>query len=317
MLLTGCSGFIGGISAESLLRQGARAIGLMREPGKDCYLTRSGLDQRMSICSGDLGDPQYVQAAVAEHAVDAVLHLAGKAILGRGDSAEAYAINTLATHNLLEALRRHRPHAVFVLASTDMVYGPGSSRPFDERMRPRPHNPYAQSKYESELLAERYAQTHDIAVGIVRLSNVYGRGDMNFSRLVPGAIRTLLTGQRLKLRSDGQSIRDFVHVDDVVRGLLAFADALIAGRLRGDVCNLAAGQSVRVVDLVLWLLQATGRPDLAPELGPPEVGADTERRCSIAKADRHLGWSPLVNLHQGLAWTADWYNNAGFGKQGE
>lgn len=319
VLITGCSGFIGGVASATLVAAGAAVVGLIRNPAKDSFLTRTGLDrhERMILLAGDLRDQDYVRDAIASHRVDTVLHLAGEAILSKSDGRDTYVLNTAMTDNLLQAIAGHRPDAVFVLASTDMVYGPGSRRPFEETMHPRPHNPYAQSKLESEMLVARYVEQGDTVAGIVRLSNVYGGGDMNFSRLIPSTVCRLLAGETPTLRSDGQSIRDFIHVDDVVSGLMDFSATLSAGKMNGEVCNLAAGRSVRVVDVVAQLLDAAACPERIPEFGPPDARADAERHTSIDKASRLLHWAPRISLQQGLARTLDWYKKAGFKSTGK
>ena len=319
VLVTGCSGFIGGVVSAALIAAGATVVGLVRNPAKDCYLTLTGLDrhERMLMITGDLLDQEYVHNAIANHSVDAVLHLAGEAILGKDDDADVYVLNTVATGNLLRAIANIRPNAVFVLASTDMVYGPGSRQPFEEAMLPQPHNSYAQSKYEAEMLVARYVEQGDIIAGIIRLSNVYGGGDLNFSRLIPGTIRRVLAGETPMLHSDGRSIRDFIHVDDVVRGFLDFSAALKAGNLNGEVINLAAGRSVRVMDVVTQLLDAAACSERVLKLGPPDLCADVQRYTSIENARRQLHWAPQISLKQGLAQTIDWYENTGFKSTGE
>lgn len=310
VLVTGISGFVGGIAARDLLAQGAGVIGVMRDPDKACLLNQAGMAQHVAVHRGDLKSVEDLRAVFASHHIDAVLHLAGEAILGKDQSQGAYNSNAAITLNLLETLQDDAPETALLLASSDMVYGPGSGRPFEEDMPPRPHNPYARSKLESEQLLQRFAEQHPAPVGIVRLSNVYGGGDFNFSRLIPGIASTIASGHQPSMRSDGQSVRDFVHVDDVVRGMLIFLSRLMAGEMRGQICNLAAGRSVRVIEVVIQLLAAAGRQDLYPRLGEPDEGGDRERWVSVQKAERLLGWTPEVDLGEGLAETMDWYQTA-------
>ena len=314
VLITGCSGFIGGILAEALLASGATVVGMLRDPAKDCYLTRSEIDKnkRFTSASGDLRDEQYVDDVFSKHPVDAVFHLAGEAILGKDGGSDAYSQNRTVTQNLLLALKAHRQSASFLQASTDMVYGPGSARPFDESMEPQPHNPYAQSKRDSEMLVARHVEHEDLVAGIVRLSNVYGGGDTNLSRLIPGIVCQILAGEAPVLRSDGQSVRDFVHVIDVVHALMTLSNELSRGNQNGEIYNIASGQSVRVLDLVNEMLKAAACEDREPILGVPDSQADAQRHVSINKAHSCLGWEPQISLSRGIAMTINWYENAGF-----
>lgn len=313
VLVTGCSGFIGGNLSGTLLKAGANVVGLSRNPYKDCYLTRVGLHrhERMTLICADLYDLAHVKNSLASIPVDAIFQCAGEAILGNKTGPSGYSINTTSTSNLLLAARESSPGATFLLASSDMVYGPGSSRPFVETMPPGPHNPYGTSKFESEERVAEFVERGDILAGVIRLSNVYGGGDMNLSRLVPGLVCQLLSGGRPKLRSDGQSVRDFLHIDDAVRGFLMFAEALRLEKFNGEVFNIASGSSVRVIDLVNYALTAAAVEDWSPPLGPPDRQADAQRHVSIQKAGEKLKWIPEVTLEHGIKQTFEWYDRNG------
>jgi CDP-glucose 4,6-dehydratase len=168
-------------------------------------------------------------------------------------------------------------------------------------------HPYEASKSCADLIAASYAHTYDMPVGIARFGNVYGGGDLNFSRIVPDTIRSLLRGQRPVIRSDGTNLRDYVYVKDVVRGYLELADRLDRDGVCGEAFNFSGERPTSVLEIVTRIRELMGRTDLEPDIRNTARGEIKDQYLSAAKARERLGWVPEYDLDRGLAETIAWY----------
>jgi CDP-glucose 4,6-dehydratase len=244
-----------------------------------------------------------------EDGVDTVFHLAAQAIVGVANRAplSTWESNVRGTYTLLEACREVGvPHVV--VASSDKAYGAHDELPYREDFPLRPTYPYDVSKACTDLIARSYAATHDMPVAVTRLANVYGGGDLNFSRLVPDTARALVRGERPVIRSDGSPRRDYIYVEDAVEAYLAVAESLDRPELRGRAWNAGAGEPVEVRELVRRLIAASGR-DVEPDVrgdGTP-AGEIAHQYLDSSAIRAELGWSPRWDLARGLRETYAWY----------
>jgi CDP-glucose 4,6-dehydratase len=311
VLFTGAQGFIGSWVAERLLDEGAEVLVLDRPPAELSRYRLRGLHERCIAVTADLLDPASLSAVLDEHGVQAVFHLAATAIVGSAKTSplSTYEVNVRGTWNLLEACRvAGEPPGRVVVASTDKAYGVHENLPYREDHALQPHYPYDASKACADIIARSYAHTFGLPVAVTRFGNVFGGGDVNFSRLIPGTIAALLAGERPVIRSNGLMERDFLYAEDAVTAYLAVAGSLDRPELCGRAWNASIGCPVSVLEVVTRLIEISGlqvEPDVHGR-GTPH--GELERQwldCSAIAAD--LGWTPAWDLQRGLRATFEWY----------
>jgi CDP-glucose 4,6-dehydratase len=314
VLVTGAQGFIGSWLAERLLDEGARVVVPRRDVHPDARFVTDGLAERCDVVLADLVDYTALMRVINEYSVDAVFHLGAQTIVGTANRSplSTFETNIRGTYNLLEACRAvgvvGSPIARIVVASSDKAYGPHSELPYTESFALQPRYPYDVSKACTDLLARSYADTYGLPVAVTRLANVYGGGDLNWSRVVPDTARALARGDRPVIRSDGTPERDYIYVEDAVDAYLAIAASLDREELWGRAWNAGAGEPRSVMEVVTRLIEVSGRdaePDIRGE-GTPHGEIDRQFLDSTAIRDE-LGWCPRWDLGQGLRATWDWY----------
>ncbi len=309
VLVTGATGIVGSWLCEELLGRGARVIALVLDDDPQSRLYAEGIVNGCTVVRGNLAIFADCMRAINAHAVDAVFHLGAQTIVGTAyrDPLETFESNIRGTYNLLEAARRLAPLVTsFVVASSDKAYGDSPVLPYTEALPLAGKHPYDVSKSCTDLLATSYAHTYGLPVTIARCGNIYGGGDLNWSRIVPGTIRSLIGGQRPVLRSDGQNIRDYIYVRDVVSAYIALCEAANQPGVDGEAFNFSPQTGYSVVAIV----DAIGRAlDMRPD--PLILGSATmeirDQTLDATKARERLGWSATWSLADGLAETVRWY----------
>jgi CDP-glucose 4,6-dehydratase len=311
VLFTGAQGFIGSWVAERLLDEGAEVLVLDRPPAELSRFVLRGLHERCTAVAADLLDPASLRTAIEGHGVQAVFHLAATAIVGSAGASplSTYEVNVRGTWNLLEACRvAHTPPVRVVVASTDKAYGVHESLPYREDHALQPRYPYDASKACADIIARSYAHTFGLPVAVTRFGNVFGGGDFNFSRLIPGTIEALLAGERPVIRSNGLMERDFLYAEDAVTAYLSVAGSLDRPELHGRAWNASIGRAVSVLEVVTRLVEISGL-GLEPDVhGRGTPHGELERQwldSSAIAAD--LGWTPAWDLQRGLQATFEWY----------
>jgi CDP-glucose 4,6-dehydratase len=311
VLFTGAQGFIGSWVSEGLLDRGAEVLVLNRPSLEGSHFRLRGLHERCLPVTADLLDIGSLSNAIEEHGIQAVFHLAAATIVGAatGSPLSTYEVNVRGTWNLLEACRlASEPPRKIVVASTDKAYGIHEDLPYHEGSALQPHYPYDTSKACADMIARSYAHTYGLPVAVTRFGNVFGGGDINFSRLIPGAIRALLAGERPIMRSDGRMERDFLYTEDAVTAYLAVADSLDRVEMHGRAWNASIGHPVAVLEIVKQLMKIAGRgdePDVRGE-GTPHGEISSQWLDSSAITEQ-LGWAPEWDLRRGLEATYEWY----------
>ena len=218
--------------------------------------------------------------------------------------------NVQGTWTLLEACRTSAVPVQVVVASSDKAYGNQTVLPYTEETPLRGRHPYDVSKSCADLIAQAYNTSYGLPVVITRCGNLYGGGDLNWSRLIPGTIRAALTGERPIIRSDGLAVRDYVYVEDGVRAYLAAAEALAAcPDLGGQAFNFGYDAPLSVLDVVKAVLHEVGRPDLEPDVRAETTNEIPAQYLDSSKARRVLQWTPQIGLQQGLRRTVAWYRD--------
>ena len=308
-LVTGATGLLGGWLTRDLVEAGADVVCVVRDWVPRSELLSTSLMQRVRLVRGDVRDQALVERVLGEYEVDAVFHLAAQTIVGvaNRNPVSTFESNIQGTWSVLEACRRSPTVKEIVLASSDKAYGDHDVLPYDETAALQGAHPYDVSKSCADLVARSYAVTYGLPVAITRCGNFYGGGDLNWNRIVPGTIRSVLRGERPVIRSDGTLIRDYFYVEDGSAAYLALAEAIaVRPDLRGEAFNFSNEVQVSVLDLahrILRVMQSSLEPDVRNE-------ARNEIRhqyLSAGKARRELGWSPRFTLDTGLERTIAWY----------
>lgn len=307
ILVTGATGFIGSHLVRALLDRGAELhVYALPTNEPESELVRSGDLERAQVHRGRLEDPRPLQQAVRDAAPEFVFHLGAQTLVGpaREEPEATFAANIAGTWILLEACRRlsKAPRAI-VVASSDKAYGGKDHLPYVETDALNPGEPYEASKAATDMLARSYGIGYGLATRISRCGNVYGSGDIHWSRLLPGTIRSVLAQERPVLRSDGRYVRDYVHVDDVVAGYLALGTADVAS---GEPFNFASGEKLTVLEVVRLVAEAVG-VDVDPVITNTAVGEIREQYLDSSKARTMLGWVPRRRMRESLPEIIEWY----------
>jgi len=309
VLVTGATGLVGGWLVRRLVEARADVVCLVRDQVPTSELYRSRLVDRVRVVAGDLCDQALLERALGEYEIDTVFHLAAQTIvtIANRNPVSTFESNIRGTWNLLEAARRSPRVRQIVVASSDKAYGDQEILPYDENTPLQGRHPYDVSKSCADLIAHTYAHTYGLRVGITRCGNFFGGGDLNWNRIVPGTIRSILRGERPVIRSDGLFVRDYFYVEDGAHAYLTLAEALAADRAKpGEAFNFSNEIELTALDLARKILTAMGST-LEPDVRN-EASNEIRRQClSAERARKQLGWKPLFELDPGLERTIDWY----------
>jgi len=312
VLVTGATGFLGGWLVKELVERGARVVALVRDAAPRSMLVRDHLVSRIDVVRGSLADRSLLRRVMCEYEISTVFHLGAQALVGvaRADPIGTLEANVAGTWNVLEAAR-HSPIHTLVAASSDKAYGPSPNLPYVETHPMEGRYPYDVSKSCADLICRMYAETYGVPVCITRCGNLFGGGDLNFSRTIPGAIRATARGERFIIRSDGHYVRDFIYVRDAVLGYLLLAETMaLDSGLRGEAFNFSLGVGLTVLEVVGKVLALMARPDLTPIIQNIATDELREQYLVADKARRVLGWAPQFTMEQGLRETIAWYTSA-------
>ena len=310
VFVTGATGLVGSWLVKELIERGARVAVLVRDRDPQSELIRSGTIAHTTVVDGRLENYGDLERGINEHECDTVIHLGAQAIVGTANRSPlpTFEANVRGTYNLLEACRVHSGLVKrVVVASSDKAYGTSEVLPYTEDMPPRGEHPYDVSKSCADLIAHTYAGTYDMPIVVARCGNIYGGGDLNWSRIIPGTIQSLRKGERPIIRSDGKFTRDYVYVQDAVSAYLAMAEGIDKPGVRGEAFNFGPQEPLTVLQIVDTLRRLMGREDLKPDIRDEAKGEIRDQYLSSAKAERVLGWKPAFALEDGLKETVAWY----------
>lgn len=300
---------VGSHLVQQLVSAGAEVTCLVRDHAPQSLFYRLGLDSHVRIVNGDITDQGVLERTLGEYEVQSVFHLAAQAIVGvaNRNPTSTWETNIRGTWTLLEACRRSPRLQQVILASSDKAYGRAEQLPYDEQTPLAAIHPYDLSKACADLIAKSYAATFGLNIGITRCGNFFGPGDLNWNRIVPGTIRSLVRGQRPVIRSDGRFLRDYFYVEDGATAYMVLAERLAQRPdWSGEAFNFSHEQPIEVVDLVARIagLMEIDLPPIVLNEATHEIRA---QHLSAAKAREWLGWRPRYDLNSGLKQTIEWY----------
>ncbi len=308
VLVTGGTGFAGGWLVHRLLELGADVVCIVRDWVPRSPLLQGELPNNVTVVFGDVRDQPLLERALGDYEIELVFHLAAQTIvpIANRNPVETFDTNIRGTAALLEACRRSPQVQGIVVASSDKAYGEQAQLPYREDMPLTPLHPYDVSKACSDLIARSYAATYELPVAVTRAGNFFGGGDLNWSRLIPGTIRSVLRGRRPVIRSDGTPRRDYVYVEDAVEAYLLLARSVADGRVRGEAVNISYERPLTVRQVVDAILAEAG-VELEPVTEGVAAHEIQNQYLDATRARRELGWSPAFDFDEGLRRTVAWY----------
>lgn len=309
VFVTGCTGFLGSWLVDALVEREASVVGLIRDHVPQSMLFSEGTAARIRLVNGDLHDVALLERVLAEYEIETIFHLAAQTIVGIANRSplSTFETNIRGTWHLLEAARRSPQVKGVVVASSEKAYGEPQALPFVEEHPLHGKHPYDVSKSCVDLIAQTYAATYQLPVAITRFSNLYGGGDLNWNRLIPGTMRSVLRGEAPVIRSDGTFKRDYVYVEDAVTGYLALAEKADQPQICGQAFNFGLGRPVTALEVVQTIIQVSDHPHLQPLILDEVEHEIRDEYLSPQKAQQGLGWQPQASLASGLSRTMDWY----------
>jgi CDP-glucose 4,6-dehydratase len=309
VLVTGATGLLGGALVRHLLDLGADLACVVRDWVPQSEFVRAGLIERATVVRGDVRDRALLERALGEYESDTVFHLAAQTVVpvANRNPVSTFETNVRGTWALLEACRRSPSVRQIVVASSDKAYGSHAHLPYTEDVPLRGAHPYDVSKACADLIAQAYAATYGLPVAITRCGNLFGGGDLNWTRIVPGTIRSVLRGRRPVIRSDGQFVRDYFDAADAAAANTVLAERLAADRgLAGEAFNFSYERPMTVLEITRLILRLM-HSELEPEVRNEATGEIRSQYLSAAKARTVLGWRPRRTLEEGLEQTITWY----------
>ncbi len=308
--VTGATGFVGAQVTRQLLANGAKVVCLQRDAVALNSFDIFQLRGKVTVINGSVEDLSLMERILNEYEIDAVFHLAAQDLVGAANRSplSTFETNIRGTYLLLEACRQSETVKRIVVASSDKAYGSHRTLPYRENFPLKGRFPYDVSKTCTDLISQSFAHSYNLPVTITRSSNIYGEGDLNLSRIIPGTIISILKNERPIIRSDGTPIREFIFVDDIARGYLLLAENI--AEAQGEAFNFGTNEPVQMLDLVNQIVNLMGK---ANEL-PPQIMLKTKiereidaQYLSADKVFQKFGWAAEVNLDEGLQRTINWY----------
>lgn len=308
--MTGGTGFVGANLVKELLAAGSEVICLRRDHMSPTSLDALGIADKVSFVNGTIEDHDLIERVLNENDIDSVFHLAAQAIVGSANRSplSTFETNIRGTYMLLEACRRSPLVKRVVVASSDKAYGEQKVLPYTEDVSLNAVFPYDVSKACTDMISASFAKTYDLPVAVSRSANIYGPGDLNLSRIIPGTIISVLKGEDPIVRSDGTPVREFIYVDDVVSGYLSLAEHI--DTTKGNAYNFGTNAPVTIIDLVNEVIAACGATDsVKPNvLLKDKIANEIDAQyLSGARMESATGWTANISLTDGLKKTVEWY----------
>ena len=313
VLVTGCTGVLGSWLVLRLLELGADVVGLVRDWVPRSQLVLSGAAERIVTVRGDVTDATLTERIFSEYEIETCFHLAAQTTVGIANEVPVptFETNIRGTWLMLEGARRWRGLKQMIVASSDKAYGEHEQLPYTEQAALQGAHPYDVSKTCADVLTRAYAHTYGMGAAVTRCANMFAGGDLNWNRVVPGTMRSLLQGKRPVVRSDGSMRRDYLYVKDVVAAYITLAEAMEIdpNAHKGMAYNFGLGQPISVLDLVALMTEISAHPGLNPVVENTASNEIQDQYLASDLAIERLGWRPQYSLREGLTETMAWYSD--------
>jgi CDP-glucose 4,6-dehydratase len=309
VFVTGATGLLGSWLVSQLIDADSRVVCLVRDWIPQSELVHNRRIEQVTTVRGDITDRDVLERVLGEYEVDVVFHAAAQAIVGiaNREPASTFSTNIEGTWNLLEACRRSPQVSSIVVASSDKAYGEQEHLPYTETMLLLGRHPYDVSKSCGDIITQSYAASYNLPVAITRCGNFFGGGDLNWNRVVPGTIRSVIRGERPIIRSDGNFVRDYIYIEDAAAAYMLLAERLTSdAALRGQAFNFSYEIQLSVLDLVELILRKM-KSSLRPEVLNQASNEIRHQFLSAERARTVLNWRPQFTLESGLDRTLSWY----------
>jgi CDP-glucose 4,6-dehydratase len=309
VLVTGATGLLGSQLVRLLLDLGADVVAVLRDAVPSSLLVSSGMIDRLAVVHGSVTDQPLLQRALVEYEVQSVLHLAAQTIVPHAlaNPVETLDVNIGGTYRLLEACRLYGRCQEIIVASSDKAYGQQEVLPYVEDLPMQGAFPYDVSKSCADLIARSFARTYGLPVAVTRLANLYGPGDLNFSRLIPGTIRSLLLGEPIIIRSDGTLQREYLYVENGAQAYVRLTEEVQRRHLSGQAFNFGQGGPLSVLEVVEAVKRMMARPEAEVRILGEAKAEIQAQWLDATKARTVLGWEPAWTFEEGLERTVPWY----------
>lgn len=308
VLVTGGTGLVGAHITEKLLAKGSNVIVAYRNLHPRSYFLTQGFEKQAVMAHCDIKNYQRVLDLVSRYEIEVILHLAAQPLVtvAYHNPLETLETNIMGTVNVLEAARHCPQVCSIVVASSDKAYGRSAVLPYLETHELKGDHPYNVSKSAADMIAQTYYRTYGLPVTVTRFGNVYGPGDLNFNRIIPGAILAMLRGLPLEIRSDGNMLREYVYVKDVAEGCLLLGENI--ERAKGEAFNFGSGERYRVLELVSRIEEIIGRKITLKILNSAKNEIE-EQYLSFGKVQKFFSWKPKYTLETAFPETVKWYSS--------
>ncbi len=306
VLVTGGNGLVGSHIVEELLKNKAKVMVLIRSQNPKSYFVTEGLDRKTIFAYGDLKNFKRVYDVITKYEIEYMFHIGAQPIVPTAliNPVETFESNINGTINILESARLSNFVKGIVVASSDKAYGISNVLPYTEETPLKGAFPYDVSKSCTDLIAQSYFKTYGLSIAIARFGNIYGQGDLNFNRIIPGAIKAALLDETLDIRSDGKMIREYLYVKDVADGYLMLCENI--NKSKGEAFNLSSGLKLSVIEVIERISKIINKKINYKVLNIAK-NEIYEQYLSTEKVEKFFGWHTKYSFEEGIKETVKWY----------
>jgi CDP-glucose 4,6-dehydratase len=310
VFVTGGTGLLGSWLIHDLVEKKANVVALVRDNVPHSNINREKILTNIITVRGDLENYPLIERILHEYEIETVFHLGAQTLvtIANNHPVGTFKANIEGTWNILEASRKTPSVERIVVASSDKAYGDQPILPYNEKTPLQGRHPYDVSKSCADLICQSYANTYHVPVCVTRCGNFFGGGDLNFNRIIPGTIKSVLLNKPPVIRSDGSNKRDYFYILDGVYSYELLAEKMENRKIHGEAYNFSNETPQTVLDVVNKILHLM-KSDLKPIIENKATNEIKDQYLDSSKAARELKWKPKFDFDSALNDTIIWYNN--------